>query len=76
MLLTEVDSIAREQLRKKMEEPYRTLLGHFRHEIGHYYWMSLFNETTKQDFRNVFGDESLDYSGALENHYKCGAPLN
>ena len=21
-----------------MHEPYRTLLGHFRHEVGHYYW--------------------------------------
>jgi hypothetical protein len=21
-----------------LREPYRTLLGHFRHEVGHYYW--------------------------------------
>jgi len=76
ILLSEADSVHREFLRKKMHESYRTLVGHFRHEIGHYYWEVLFNETNIQEFRNMFGDERLDYSKALEAHYKNGAPNN
>tara|TARA_R110002049_G_scaffold242357_1_gene416158 strand:- start:3443 stop:4477 length:1035 start_codon:yes stop_codon:yes gene_type:complete len=76
ILLPEADSVYREQLRKKMEEPYRTLLGHFRHEIGHYYWMHLFNNHNVEEFRSLFGDERQNYGDALKKHYKFGAPSN
>ena len=76
IILTEADSVHREQLRKQMNEAYRTLLGHFRHEIGHYYWELLFNDSNIESYRQVFGDERLDYSEALEKHYKNGAPNN
>lgn len=77
ILLSEADSVHREQLKKQMNEVYRTLLGHFRHEIGHYYWMLFFdNNSSLQAFRNIFGDENIDYGLALEAHYKNGAPSN
>tara|TARA_R110002049_G_scaffold211187_1_gene382219 strand:- start:96 stop:1031 length:936 start_codon:yes stop_codon:yes gene_type:complete len=77
ILLSEADSVHREQLKKQMHELYRTLLGHFRHEIGHYYWMLLFeSQDNLQAFRIFFGDETQDYSLALETHYKNGAPSN
>ena len=76
IILSEADSVHREQLRKQMDEAYRTLLGHFRHEIGHYYWPLLFDNKSLNQFRTHFGDETIDYSEALENHYKNGAPEN
>ncbi|MGY5351294.1 zinc-binding metallopeptidase family protein [Wenyingzhuangia sp. IMCC45533] len=76
ILLSEADSVHREQLRKKMEEPYRTLLGHFRHEIGHYYWELLFDEHNINEFRGIFGDERISYAESLKKHYKNGAPKN
>ncbi|ALJ03670.1 hypothetical protein APS56_00240 [Pseudalgibacter alginicilyticus] len=76
IILKEADSVQREQLRKQMDEPYRTLLGHFRHEIGHYYWLLLFNESNLASYRNTFGDERIHYGDALKNHYKNGAPNN
>ncbi|SFZ91916.1 hypothetical protein SAMN05428642_102427 [Flaviramulus basaltis] len=77
ILLSEADSVNREQLRKQMQEPYRTLVGHFRHEIGHYYWMLLFNnDSDLEDFRNIFGDEKQDYNLALKKYYNQGAPAN
>lgn len=36
--VAEADDAERERRRKAVHEPYRTLLGHFRHESGHYYW--------------------------------------
>ena len=36
--IAEADDAERECHRQDMAEPYRTLLGHFRHEIGHHYW--------------------------------------
>ncbi|SEQ55409.1 hypothetical protein SAMN05421824_1962 [Hyunsoonleella jejuensis] len=76
ILLSEADSVHREQLKAQMGECYRTLLGHFRHEIGHYYWLQLFDESNIIDFRNLFGDERQDYGVALDNYYKNGAPQN
>ncbi|WP_066224741.1 zinc-binding metallopeptidase family protein [Formosa haliotis] len=76
IILTEADSVKREQLRKQMNESYRTLLGDFRHEIGHYYWELLFNQSNVESFRMIFGDERADYSESLDNHYKNGAPEN
>jgi hypothetical protein len=73
--LNEADTPFREKLREQMGEAYRTLLGHFRHEIGHYYWDRLIRGTQRLDaFRAEFGDESVSYEDALERHYAIGAP--
>lgn len=75
--IAEADPAERERIRDAMDEPYRTLLGHFRHESGHYYWDRLIRGTPWLDeFRQMFGDESLDYGDALERHYRDGAPPN
>jgi len=73
--LAEGDDVHREQLRVAMAEPYRTLLGHFRHEFGHYYWDRLIrdNPARLDAFRHRFGDERSDYAGALQRHYGEGA---
>ncbi|MFL0418502.1 putative zinc-binding metallopeptidase [Sphingomonas sp. 179-I 2A4 NHS] len=71
----EADDVARERIRHEMGEPYRTLLGHFRHEIGHYYWYRLVAGTDMQDrFRALFGDERTDYSEAVRRYYAGGPP--
>lgn len=68
--LNEADPARREEIRKKLGEDYRTLLGHFRHEIGHYYWTRFFSsESALERFRAVFGDERADYNEALKTHY-------
>jgi len=60
-----------------MGEPYRTLLGHFRHEVGHYYWNVLVrDDPSLEAFRHVFGDERLDYGEALRRHYAEGPREN
>ncbi len=68
-----------ERVRNKLDlgEKYRTLLGHFRHETGHYYWDLLIKDhQLLKKFRLLFGDEQQDYSRALENYYHTGAPGN
>jgi hypothetical protein len=74
--LAEGDDVHREQLRKAMDEPYRTLLGHFRHEIGHYYFYLLVDSSApySERFRDLFGDPHTDYQAALDRHYSQGAP--
>lgn len=73
--LAEADDAERERRRQQMGELYRTLLGHFRHEIGHYYWDRLIANTPHLDeFRRVFGDERQDYASALRSYYANGAP--
>lgn len=72
--LAEGNDVHREQLRVSMAEPYRTLLGHFRHETGHYYFTVLV--TSYEDrarFRELFGDPDASYQGALDRHYSQGA---
>src|SRR4029077_5025005 len=71
--LAEADDVERERQRSQMHEPYRTLLGHFRHEIAHYYWGRLVaNSPSLPEFRRIFGDERKDYSAALQQHYAAG----
>ncbi|MDB5473872.1 MAG: hypothetical protein JWP99_1175, partial [Devosia sp.] len=73
--LAEADDAERESRRTRMGEPYRTLLGHFRHEIGHHYWdLLVADRAPLERFRTLFGDERADYNLALENHYARGAP--
>jgi hypothetical protein len=73
--LAEADDAEREYRRTSMNEPYRTLLGHFRHEIGHHIWdLLVADRPAQQPFRALFGDETLDYGRALETYYATGAP--
>ncbi|MBI3215130.1 MAG: putative zinc-binding metallopeptidase [Mycobacterium sp.] len=74
--LAEGDDVHREQLRVEMDEPYRTLLGHFRHEIGHYYYYRLIGPSPdyRAKFVELFGDPDADYQAALDRHYNTGAP--
>jgi hypothetical protein len=73
--VAESDDAEREKRRQALHEPYRTLLGHFRHESGHYYWDRLVrNSDCLASFRELFGDEREDYAEALERHYQQGAP--
>jgi len=75
--LAEADDDEREHRRLNLHEPYRTLVGHLRHESGHYYWDRLIaNSPRLPDFRKVFGDESADYGVALQKHYQNGPPAN
>ena len=73
----EADDSIREKTRHQMREPYRTLLGHFRHEIGHYYWDRLVADTPwLEKFRALFGDDRQDYAAALKRNYEQGPPAN
>ena len=71
----EADDAERERVRNQLHEPYRTLLGHLRHEVGHYYWDRLIANTDRlADFRALFGDDRQDYGEALQRHYDNGPP--
>jgi hypothetical protein len=73
----EADDARREQIRHQLHEPYRTLLGHFRHEVGHYYWDRLIPGTEwEEPFRALFGDERADYAAALKANYESGPPAD
>jgi hypothetical protein len=73
--VAEADTPFREKTRQELGETYRTLLGHFRHEIGHYYWDRLISRSQwRGRFRELFGDESADYAEAVNAHYQRGAP--
>lgn len=78
ILLTEADPAQREQMRVDMSEPYRALIGHLRHEVGHYFWDRLVwsNQSVLEKFRACFGDERASYSEALQEYYRGGAPIN
>ncbi len=68
--LAEADPAEREKMRLAMKEGYRTMLGHFRHEIGHYYWDRLVRGTSNiARFRELFGDETVNYAESLQRHY-------
>ena len=70
--IAEADDIYRLKMRTVMEELHRTVLGHFRHESGHYYFNLLVEGECIGAFRLRFGDETIDYTGALENYYNNG----
>ncbi|MEP7304337.1 MAG: putative zinc-binding peptidase [Acidobacteriota bacterium] len=71
--VAEANDVERERRRTELHEPYRTLLGHFRHEIGHYYWDQLIRNSDQLNaFRELFGDERQDYAQALAHHYETG----
>jgi hypothetical protein len=70
----EADDATREKIRADLHEPYRTLVGHFRHELGHYYWYRLVADSPDlmAGFRELFGDEREDYGAALQRSYSEG----
>lgn len=73
--LLEADPVLREEMRLAMNESYRTLLGHFRHESGHYYWQRLVAHGDALDeFRDRFGDERRHYQDSLDAYYRNGPP--
>jgi len=75
--IAEADDATREKMRNAMKEPYRTLQGHFRHEIGHYYWDRLVaGSNFLESYRQLFGEERSDYNQALAKYYQTGAPAN
>jgi hypothetical protein len=71
--LAESDDVHRGQVRRALGEPYRTVLGHLRQEVGHFYWEPLVVGAL-DEWRGVFGDERSDYRAALECHYRFGPP--
>ncbi|MFV1872157.1 MAG: putative zinc-binding metallopeptidase [Oleiphilus sp.] len=76
--LAEADEVARSHTKQAMGEHYRTLLGYFRHELGHYYFDRLITHSAEKHAlcKGYFGDDTLDYQEALNRHYKHGAPAN
>ena len=73
----EADTVAREATREQFNESYRTLLGHLRHESGHYYyWIAGEQAEFASRFVELFGDPAQDYSNSLSSHYDSGAPEN
>jgi len=71
--IEEANDSERERIREELHEPYRTLLGHLRHEVGHYYWDRLISGSQWiDDFRKLFGDEREDYAAALQRNYEQG----
>jgi hypothetical protein len=75
--VAEADDRERERRRVALGEPFRTLLGHLRHEIAHYYWGELVANTPHlRRFRELFGDERRDYAASLQTYYQQGAPTD
>ena len=76
--VAEADDAVREQRRVTLGEPYRTLVGHLRHELGHYYWDRLVasGDEVLERFRVLFGDERHSYQDALQHHYDQGPPAD
>ena len=70
--LLEADDAEREKRRRALREPYRTLLGHFRHEVGHWYWDRLVRDGDQTAFVSLFGDPNQSYAEALQRHYAVG----
>ena len=72
--VAEADPVEGVRRREQLDEPYRTVLGHLRHEIAHYYWPRLVRgEPELQSFRAAFGDERTDYSRSMQRYYALGA---
>lgn len=72
--LAESDDARRERIRAELGEPYRTMLGHFRHEVGHFVQWRLVQGDLVAPYRDLFGDETADYQAAIDRHYAEGPP--
>jgi hypothetical protein len=68
--LAETDEHHRDVLRRRLGEPFRTVIGHLRHEIGHHFWARLVGQSNDLgSFRRLFGDERVDYAESVERYY-------
>ncbi|KIS25662.1 hypothetical protein TV39_19305 [Arthrobacter sp. SPG23] len=76
--LAESDDAYRERMRTQLDEPYRTMLGHFRHEVGHYFETTLVfsHDGRTREARGLFGDDTKDYQAEIDRHYSEGAPAD
>jgi len=76
--LAEADDVERHRRQQALGEPFRTLLGHLRHEVGHYYWDRLVRDHPgrRERVRTIFGDDSVEYNSALQHYYASGAPAD
>lgn len=75
--IREADSVERERTRVDFGEPHRTLVGHFRHELGHYFWDRLVKDNREAEFREIFGDErNPTYKDAMKTYYEQGPKPN
>ncbi len=73
--LAEADSVHRERMRVQFQEPQRTLIGHMRHEYGHYLDWSWASRVASHEYHQMFGDpEAVDYTEAMQRHYEHGPP--
>ncbi|HEX6944659.1 MAG TPA: putative zinc-binding metallopeptidase [Casimicrobiaceae bacterium] len=73
----EADDAVLARQRQDLREPYRTLIGHLRHEAGHYYWNVLIRDRGREEaFRTLFGDEGVDYAESLRNYYGRERPAD
>lgn len=71
--IREADDAVREKLRVKFHEAHRTLIGHFHHEIGHYYWQLLVQGRREKEFIQLFGDHKAPpYAEAMAAYYENG----
>ncbi|WP_139980114.1 zinc-binding metallopeptidase family protein [Nocardioides litoris] len=75
--LAESDDAHREEVRASLDEPYRTMLGHLRHEVGHYAeWQLVRGESRMARCRMLFGDETVSYQDEIDRHYAEGPPAD
>lgn len=75
--LAEADSVHRERVRVQLGEPQRTLIGHMRHEYGHYLDWAWACRVDAEGYKRLFGDPDLmDYSEAMHRYYADGAPAD
>ena len=75
--IAEADDAVRHAVREQMQERYRTVLGHLRHESGHFYFNTLVDTDARlAEFRELFGDERSDYASAVQRHYESGPPTD
>ncbi len=73
----EADSDRREAVRVALGEPQRTLVGHMRHEIGHYIDWSYAWQIARGEYIALFGDpHAVDYEQSKLRHYSTGAPTD
>ncbi len=73
--VSEASPVVLARRRAALDELYRTMVGHMRHEMAHFLFLRLSEDQQfLNDFRALFGDERADYGVALEKHYKAPAP--
>ncbi|GAB3977710.1 hypothetical protein GCM10028806_39680 [Spirosoma terrae] len=75
--IEEADPVEREKLRVDFGESHRTLIGHFHHEIGHYYWQLLVQNKCEDECKAAFGDHAaVNYVTAMNHYYQQGPPAD